>query len=391
VQWAITIGLIPLLLALFQQASLVSPIANAFAIPLVSFVVVPLTLLGALLPFNGLLWLAHQAMTLCLTALTWLADLPEAVWVQHAPPFWSIVLGMAGVLWCLLPRGFPSRWLGVIFMLPMFIVMPPIPQQNALRMTVFDVGQGLSVVVQTRRHVLLYDTGPDYPGEADSGTRILLPSLRGMGITRLDGLILTHNDMDHIGGAQSVLQAMPTGWVSSSLPESHPLLQHVPASQHCADGQQWEWDDVHFEVLHPSNTSYANRRLSDNNRGCVLRISTGKNSILLAADIEKDSERRLLRLHPDKLPATLLVVPHHGSTTSSTPEFVRAVHPQYAVFTVGYRNRFGHPNKGIMERYRSVHSALLRSDEDGAIQVQMNANKLSVVRYRKTHARYWQQ
>jgi competence protein ComEC len=391
VQWAITLGLIPLLLALFQQASLVSPIANAFAIPLVSFVVVPLTLLGALLPFNGLLWLAHQAMSLCLAALTWLADLPEAVWVQHAPPFWSVVLGMAGVLWCLLPRGFPSRWLGVIFMLPMFIVMPPMPQQNALRMTVFDVGQGLSVVVQTQHHVLLYDTGPDYPGEADSGNRILLPSLRGMGITRLDGLILTHNDMDHIGGAQSVLQAMPTGWVSSSLPESHPLLQLAPDSLHCFDGQHWEWDGVNFEVLHPSSTSYTDNRLSDNNRGCVLRVSTGRNSILLAADIEQDSERRLLHKHQDKLPATLLVVPHHGSTTSSTPEFVRTIHPQYAVFTVGYRNRFGHPKKEIMERYRAMHSELLRSDEDGAIQVQMNANNLSVACYRKTHARYWWQ
>lgn len=390
VQWAITLGLIPLLLALFQQVSLVSPIANAFAIPLVSFVIVPLTLLGALLPVNWLLWAAHQAMNLCMASLTWLAGLPEAVWVQHAPPSWTVALGMAGVLWCLLPRGFPSRWLGVMFMLPMFIISPQLPQQYALWLTIFDVGQGLSIVMQTHSHVLLYDTGPDYPGEADSGSRILLPSLRGMGVTQLDGLMLTHDDMDHIGGTRSVLQAMPTRWVSSSLPKSHPLLRHVSDSMRCTDGQHWEWDGVNFEVLHPSGSSYANTRLSDNNRSCVLRISIGKKSVLLAADIEKDSERQLLQLHPDKLPATLLVVPHHGSTTSSTQEFVRAVHPQYAVFTVGYRNRFGHPKKEIIERYRSVHSELLRSDDDGAIQVKMDASKLNVARYRKTHARYWQ-
>ncbi|MBI5436863.1 MAG: DNA internalization-related competence protein ComEC/Rec2 [Nitrosomonadales bacterium] len=391
VQWAMMIGLIPPLLALFQQVSLVSPIANAFAIPLVSFVVVPLTLLGALLPFHWLLALAHQAMSACMAALEWLNSLPDAVWTQHAPPAWSVTLGMAGALWCLLPRGFPARWLGLLMLLPMFLVLPAAPPDGVLRLIIFDVGQGLAVAAQTHNHVLLYDTGPDFSGEADSGNRILIPSLRAMGIAQLDGLMLTHDDTDHTGGALSVMQAMPINWLSSSLPGQSPILQQAYNLRRCTDGQNWDWDGVHFELLHPSRESYAQEKIRKNNRGCVLRISIGKQHILLATDIEKESEQRLLKEHADKLLATLLVVPHHGSKTSSVQSFVEAVHPRYAVFTVGYRNRFGHPKEEVVERYRAAGSELLRSDEDGAILVQMDAQDFAIERYRKTHARYWQQ
>ena len=421
VQWAMTIGLIPPLLALFQQVSLVSPIANAFAIPLVSFVVVPLTLLGALLPFHWILALAHHAMSVCMTALEWLNRLPDAVWAQHAPPAWSAALGMAGALWCLLPRGFPARWLGLLMMLPMFLALPAAPPDGALRLIIFDVGQGLAVAAQTRNHALLYDTGPDFSGDADSGNRILVPSLRAMGIAQLDGLMLTHDDTDHTGGALSVLQAMPIGWLSSSLPAQSPILQQASPSltlmeplairlgypataakslvipqrereqSRCTDGQNWDWDGVHFELLHPSPESHAQEKTRKNNRGCVLRISIGNHHILLATDIEKEAEQRLLKEHADKLHATLLVVPHHGSKTSSVQPFVEAVHPRYAVFTAGYRNRFGHPKEEVVERYRAAGSELLRSDEDGAILVEMDAQNFSIERYRKTHMRYWQQ
>jgi competence protein ComEC len=391
VQWAMSIGLIPLLLALFQQISLVSPIANAFAIPLVSFVIVPLTLLGALLPFDWLLHLAHQTMSGCMLALEWLNNLPVAVWTQHAPPAWSIVVGLCGVFWMLLPQGFPARWLGGLMLLPMFLIAPEAPPQGTLRLYIFDVGQGLAVAAQTQEHALLYDAGPDFNGEADSGNRILVPALRGLGIAQLDGLVITHDDIDHKGGAASVLQAIPTDWVSSPLPADHELLQSVRDHRRCADGQSWEWNGVKFDMLHPSPQSYAQEKLRDNERGCVLRISTGKQSVLLATDIEAGSEQRLLEKYADQLPATLLVVPHHGSKTSSTPAFVQAVHPRYAVFTVGYRNRFHHPNPEVYARYRDAGIELLRSDEDGAIVVEMNAEKLSVERYRKSHARYWQQ
>ena len=389
VQWAMVIGLTPLLLGLFQQVSLVSPLANAIAIPLVSLVVAPLALLGAVLPVEAPLWLAHIAMDGAMHFLEWLDALPQAVWTQHAPPAWSVFVAMLGALWILLPRGFPARWLGFLLLLPMFLNKPDAPAQGALRLIVFDVGQGLAVSAQTRNHALLYDAGPDFSGEADSGNRILIPALRALGIAGLDGLILSHNDTDHTGGAASVMQAIPIGWVSSSLPAAHPLLQQTADTLRCTGGQAWQWDGVGFEILHPGEASYANAKIRDNNRGCVLRISIGKQHILLAADIEKESERQLLREHADKLPAALLVVPHHGSKTSSTDEFVSAVSPDYAVFTAGYRNRFGHPKEEVLQRYAGSGAQLLRSDEDGAILVEMNAHGLQVERYRRTHRHYW--
>ncbi|MGZ8256966.1 MAG: DNA internalization-related competence protein ComEC/Rec2, partial [Gallionella sp.] len=397
VQWAMTIGLVPLLLALFQQVSLVSPLANAVAIPLVSLIVVPLTLLGAALPWDAPLWLAHSVMDYTLQFLLILNSAPQAVWTQHAPPAWSIGCGMLGVLVLLAPRGFPARYLGVVFMLPMFLNAPEPPAANTLRMTIFDVGQGLAVSVQTQHHALLFDSGPDFSGEADSGNRILVPVLRAMGISQLDGLILSHNDLDHTGGAASLMQAMTINWLASSLPDDSPLLENIPmqtgAARHglrnCTDGENWTWDGVQFEFLHPDNLVNRNEDKHRNDLSCVLRISIATQHILLTGDIEKASESRLIKLHEAQLAANLIVVPHHGSKTSSTAEFVAAVLPDYAVFTVGYRNRYGHPKDEVLQRYLDSGANLLRSDKNGAILIEMNAQNLSLERYRQTQQRYW--
>ena len=421
VQWAMAIGLTPLLLGLFQQVSLVSPIANAIAIPLVSLVVVPLVLLGAALPLEAPLWLAHLTMDGVMRFLEWLNALPQAVWTQHAPPAWSVAAAMLGVMWILLPRGFPARWLGFLLLLPMFMNTPEPPAQGALRLIVFDVGQGLAVAAQTRQHALLYDTGPDFSGDADSGNRILIPTMRALGIAELDGLILSHNDTDHTGGTASIMQTIPVGWLSSSLPidslktvraelvEAHSPFDNAFSPEHsrriranglqtaiaqvenrrCHDGESWSWDGVQFEMLHPAPDNGGAKKAHDNDLSCVLRISTGKHSVLLAGDIEKNSETRLLKQHADNLSTSLLVVPHHGSKSSSSYEFVAATLPDYAVFTAGYRNRFGHPREEVLQRYADSGAELLRSDEDGAILVEMNAQGLQVERYRKTHRRYW--
>lgn len=388
VQWAMTVGLTPLLLALFQQVSLVSPVANALAIPLVSLVVVPLALLGAALPTEVPLWLAHIAMDGTMRFLEALSAMPQAVWTQHAPPAWSITLALLGALWLLLPRGFPARWLGVPMMLPMFLNAPEPPADGTLRLIVFDVGQGLAVAAQTRNHALLYDAGPDFSGEADSGNRILVPALRALGVSGLDGMMLSHDDLDHIGGGASVLQAMPVGWLSSSLPEGHALTRGLP-SRPCRDGERWEWDGVRFEVLHPGEEPAVYRKRQDNERSCVLRIAIGQQRILLAGDIEKDGERRLLREHGDALHTTLLVAPHHGSKSSSGPDFVAATLPDHVVFTAGYRNRFGHPHRDVVQRYADSGAELLRSNEDGAIVATMDAQDIGLERYRRTHRRYW--
>ena len=175
VQWAITLALIPLLLAMFQQISLVSPLANAIAIPVVSFVVVPLTLVGVALPFDLVLQLAHAVMGACGAMLEWMSALPLAVWQQHAPPPWTVVIAMMAIVWMLMPRGFPARWIGVAGLLPLFLVEPAALAERTVKLTVLDVGQGLAVVVQTRHHALLYDAGPAYGPQIDSGNRIIVP------------------------------------------------------------------------------------------------------------------------------------------------------------------------------------------------------------------------
>jgi competence protein ComEC len=282
------------------------------------------------------------------------------------------------------------RGLGVLLLLPMFLIVPKKPDEGSARVIVFDVGQGLAVAVQTRNHALLYDTGPSFSGEADSGNRILLPAMRGMGIAQLDSLVLSHGDTDHIGGTESILRGLPVVNVISSLPDTHPLLRFAAHNEACTDGQTWEWDSVRFEILHPPKADMIGPVEHNNERSCVLRISSGRHSILLVGDIEQESESRLLNLHRKELPATLLVVPHHGSKSSSSQTFVDAVHPRYAMFTTGYLNRFGHPKEEIVERYREAGSTLLRSDVEGAVSIAMDAQAFKLESYRKSHTRYWQ-
>jgi competence protein ComEC len=390
VQWAITLALGPLLLVWFQQMSLVSPLANAVAIPLVSLVVTPLALAGSVLPFDFILKLAHAVMAGQMWLLEWCARLPAAVWQQHAPATWTVVLALAGTAWLLLPRGVPARWLGLPLMLPMFTVVPPGPAAGAMWLTVLDVGQGLAIFVQTERHALLYDAGPAYSPEADSGSRVILPFLRASGIAQLDAMVVTHDDDDHAGGAASVLSGVPVTAFYSSLPASHAAWLAAPGYRlPCSAGQGWDWDGVRFELLHPTAGSYAIDGLKSNDRSCVLRIATAQGAVLLTGDIEARSERELLLRAPAKLRADVLVAPHHGSRTSSTQEFVAAVQPRWAVLPVGYRNRFGHPKEDVVERYRASGAQMLRTDSAGAVLVQIDGEGIDVQAYRGLGKRYW--
>ena len=389
-QWAVSLGLVPLLVVLFQQVSLVSPLANAVAIPLVSLVVVPLTLLGALLPLDWVLQLAHLAMVGCMQLLQWFASMPMSTWQQQAPPGWTLPLALLGVLWMLLPRGIPLRWLGLMALLPMFLLESARPEQGAMKVAVLDVGQGLALVVRTASHTLLYDAGPRYSSQNDSGSRIIVPYLRGEGIRQLDGLIISHGDTDHSGGMHSVLAQIPVTWLASSLPAATPELaavRHMP----CYAGQSWMWDGVRFDMLYPRLSSYEAMDIKDNNRSCVLRVTSQFGSLLLPGDIERKAEDDLLRAAPpEMLAADVLVVPHHGSKTSSTAEFVAAVQPGVAIFTVGYRNRFGHPKQAVVERYEQVGSRAYRSDHDGALLLDVSGKGgITIARWRAQVRRYW--
>lgn len=390
VQWAVTLGLVPALLALFQQVSIVSPLANALAIPLITLVVTPLTLLGTFLPLDFLLFAAHAVMAWCMAFLAWLSSLPATVWQQHGPPPWTVIAALCGVLWLLLPRGFPARWLGAVWLAPLFLVLPPVPLQGELWLTVLDVGQGLAVVARTREHALLYDTGPRFGIDADSGSRIIVPYLRGAGVRRLDGMVVSHDDIDHSGGAASVLQSVPVGWTISSLPDGSPMLAGAARKFRCFSGQKWAWDGVRFEMLHPTWESYQNTALKDNDRGCVLKITSAFGSALLPADIERLSENELLARMPDALAANVMVVPHHGSRTSSSEAFIHAVHPATAIFTVGYRNRFGHPKEDVVERYLARGIETWRSDTSGALDLHFAAGGIALQSQRQFRQRYWQ-
>ncbi len=390
VQWAVTLALIPPLLAMFQQVSLVSPLANALAIPLVSFVVVPPALAGMLLPFDASLHFAHWVMAGCLRVLEWLGQWPEAAWQQHAPPVWTVVVALAGTAWLLLPRGFPARWIGALALLPMFLIVPAPPPEGALRLTVLDVGQGLAVVAQTRNHALLFDAGPAFGPGADSGSRVIVPFLRATGIRRLDMLVISHDDADHTGGALSVLQALPVDTLLTSLPDLDPLLLLGPEEQRCMAGQAWSWDGVAFEMLYPDAAMREAEKLKDNERSCVLKITTAAGSVLIPADIERRGEQTLLSAAAEQLKSDVLIAPHQGSRTSSSQAFVEAVAPRLVIFPVGYRNPFRHPHPEVVARYAASGSVGARTDQGGAISVELQVGKpLSAVRYRDRHVRYW--
>jgi competence protein ComEC len=387
-QAAVTVALLPLLLALFQQVSLISPVANAFAIPVVSLVVVPVALAGSVLPFDAVLYVAHFVMAICMVLLDWLSALPHAVWQQHAPVEWAIAAGLAGTAWMMFPRGVPARWLGAVACLPLFFVVPPAPAPGELRVAVLDVGQGLSVVARTAQHALVFDTGAAYGPAADSGNRIVAPYLRAVGVRSLDGLIVSHDDSDHSGGALSLMQALPVGWLASSLPDMDPLPLIADEAFRCSAGQSWEWDGVRFDVLHPTRESYDATK-KKNDLGCVLKLTAPGGSVLIPADVERRSEEALLARGAD-VAADVIVAGHHGSKTSSTADFIAAVRPAAVVFAVGYRNRFKHPHPDVVERYRDIGSDIYRTDADGAVLIDVTTEGgVRLERYRALYRRYW--
>jgi len=383
IQWAITVGLAPAALLLFGQVSIAGPLANAVAIPLVSVIVTPLALLAALIPLDALLELAACLVQWLLEFLEWCASLPGALWQQHVPPAWTVALALAGAAWLLAPRGVPSRAAGLALMAPALFVLPPAPAPGEAWITTFDVGQGLSVLARTATHTLLYDAGPSFGPEADSGSRVVVPALRGEGIESLDVVVLSHEDNDHIGGASSVLESFAVRRMLSSLSKGHPLNALVPEARGCVAGEGWEWDGVRFEMVHPAAQEGGRR----NDRSCVLRIATATSAMLLTGDIERATEQRLAGTD---IRSEILVVPHHGSRTSSTAEFIAAVAPQWALVPVGYRSRFGHPSADVLDRYRTAGVHVARTDLDGAIEVRLAAT-IRVETERRRRQRYWLQ
>ncbi len=386
--WVVALGLAPLSLLFFQQQPLLAPLANVLAVPWVSLLVVPLVLLGAcllaVLPALGgsLLALAATLLSWLWPVLEWLAALPLGQWLQ-APPLWAVLAALPGIALLLSPRGLPGRWTGIGWLLPLFLVAPARPPEQTLWFTLLDVGQGLAAVARTRDHVLVYDSGPRFSARFDAGAAVIVPFLRQQGIHHVDTLVLGHGDNDHIGGAASLLKEISVGRVISSVPEKVPWQQAAP----CRAGQIWRWNGVAFRILHP----LPDGDFQGNDASCVLQISSARRAILLTGDIEYRAEQALVRQYGGQLAAQVLVVPHHGSRTSSSAAFLDAVAPAYGLFPVGYRNRYGFPAAPVLERYRSRGIRLLDSARHGAISFVLDgrAGLSFPAAYRVTARRYW--
>jgi competence protein ComEC len=381
-QWVITLALTPLTLLLFGQVSLVGLLANALAIPWVTLLVTPLAMLGVLVPP---VWpLAGWAISAMGIGLQMLADLPFAVWSVPQAPLWAGAAGVLGGVLLVLRLPWAMRGLGLPLMLPVLLWQPALPPSGTFEVLAPDIGQGNALIVRTAGHALVYDAGPRFSSESDAGHRVLVPLLRALG-TRVDRVVLSHRDSDHTGGASAVLAMQPQADLISSLETGHELLGQR-AGQRCLAGMRWRWDGVDFEVLYPQAADYE-AAPRPNALSCTLHISAGAQAALLAGDIEQAQEARLVASGVP-LAATLLLVPHHGSKTSSSAVLLDAVQPRIALVQAGYRNRFGHPAAPVLARYAergirlvdSPHCGAMRwrSDQPGQVECQ-----------RQMALRYW--
>ena len=391
-QGVLTLALTPLSLLLFGQVSLVGLLANVLAIPWVTLLVTPLALAGVLLPP---LW---DAAAWAILALGWflqgLAAFPFATYSTAAAPLWAGAAGVLGGVLLALRLPWPARLLGLPLLLPVLLWQAARPAGGQFELLAADIGQGNAVIVRTAAHTLVYDSGPRYSAESDAGHRVLVPLLRALG-ERVDTLLISHRDSDHSGGAAAVLAMQPQAELLSSLEDGHEL-QGLRRASRCLAGQRWQWDGVEFELLHPAAGDYEVKNKT-NALSCVLRISNGRHTALLVGDIEQPQEARLvaqgapLKAGPgmvSALRADVLLVPHHGSKTSSSAAFLDAVQPTWALVQAGYRNRYGHPADAVAGRYRERGIQLIDSPRCGAARWS-SAEAGRMTCQREVAQRYW--
>ncbi len=395
-QWLVFAGLMIPSLLLVTAISPVSPITNLVAIPLVSFGLVPLLLLAAVGYFG-----AGESAAVVLVGADMLARVlwhwleamdsvsGQGGWYPSAPLTGArAAMGLAAVLLLLMPRGVPGRWLGA---LGLSAVLFPVQVARApLMLTVLDVGQGLAVVVETPEHTLVYDTGPVYSQRFDAGAGVVAPYLKRRGIKTVDAVVVSHGDSDHAGGLEGLLGNLPAKRLYFGEPlrgsgvdgrNSFGSHQHI----NCESGHRWQWRTVSFELL-AADSGF----VKSNNRSCILAIRFGQALILLPGDIERKVEQSLLQRGQLPAEVTVLVAPHHGSASSSSPAFVAHTRPQYVLYSAGYGNRYRHPNRTVLQRYQHQESRAFNTAYAGAIQfIWRDSNQPEVVIWRERQKRYW--
>jgi competence protein ComEC len=388
-QMVMTVALLPLSLWFFGQASLVGALSNLIAVPLVSFVIVPCALCGVLLlglcpPLAApVLWLAAHITHAQWWLLEQMATWPGAHWYLPTLRPLALLLALLGAMWLFLPRGVPLRWLGLLLFLPLLLPPVPLPPDGAFQVRVLDVGQGLSVLLRTRDHALLYDAGARYPSGFDLGDAVVLPAIHALGVRRLDMLMISHGDNDHAGGAKAVADEFPQAVRYAG----EPARMRVPMQQ-CVAGQAWTWDGVRFRVLSPDRG--AGDR--DNDSSCVLLVEGRGGRLLLTGDISSVVEPQVAAaLGPG--PRPILLVPHHGSKTSSGAAFIAAVRPSLAIVSAGWHSRFGHPKPEVLARYAAAGVPVFNTAEQGAIPLDFPADAAPRrdPGWRLQQPRYWRE
>ncbi|MFT3762061.1 MAG: DNA internalization-related competence protein ComEC/Rec2 [Pseudoxanthomonas sp.] len=384
-QGVATLGLLPLTVVLFGQASLAGPLANLLAIPWWSLVVVPLSLLGTALEalHAGAGAWAWNWATACFDPSWWLfsamAQSRFALWWLPEARGFALPLALVAAFWLLLPRGVPGKPLAALLWLPLLWPDRGLPAQGEAQLTVIDVGQGLSVLVRTQRHALLYDAGPAVRDGFDAGERAVAPALHALGVARLDRAVISHGDNDHAGGFEAVKRVVPVAaaWTPAGSP--------VPAEHACVAGQGWEWDGVRFRFLHPTpHFPYLGNEAS-----CVLRVETAQGAALLVGDIGAVVERMLVARAAADLRADVVLAAHHGSGNSSDPAFVAATGARLALVSAGYGNRFGHPAPAVVERWQRAGAEVLDTADSGALTVWLARDGLALRERRVAEPRLW--
>jgi competence protein ComEC len=389
-QGVASIGLLPLTIWFFGQSSLVGPIANLVAVPWICFVVLPVGVAGALLqmivPVLGaaLLQVAGHALATLWTLLEHMATWPGALWYFPEPSAAALALAMVGAAWLLLPRGVPARALGLALFLPLLVPARSVPAEGEFDALMLDVGQGLSVLVRTREHALVYDAGARFPSGFDLGEASVVPALHALGVDAVDRLVISHGDNDHAGGARAVATAFKDVSVTSGEPQRLAL-----AAQQCRAGESWTWNGVLFRIVHPRDALPPHA----NDRSCVLEVRSGDAALVLTGDVSSAVEGDITQALGTSAPHTVLQVPHHGSKTSSSPALLAALHPELALVSTGYRNRFHHPNAGVVERYRRAGIELRDTARTGFIALRFAPEALPRVLElgRRDRHPYWRE
>lgn len=379
-QLLLSLGLGALTGWLFTHWGLTSPLANLVMVPLFSLAVIPLALLGSLLPgLGGLLEVAAWLVQACWLALAWL--------VEHDPllpppaTLLAAVLILIGCVTAVMPRPPWPRWLAPLLLLPWLWPADQTLAQGDFDLIVFDVGQGQATAIRTASHLMLYDFGPGWPG-GDAGAMVLRPWLvrQRRPVTLA---FVSHGDLDHVGGLAGVRELLPAQALYSGDPAA------IPGTRACLRGQQWQLDGVTIEVLWPPPAVPLQQR---NNTSCVVRVSGAGGAVLLTGDITRPVEYWLVAQEDFRQhrPVTVLQVPHHGSRTSSSYPLLRAVQPEWGVATAGYANRFQHPAETIRARYAELGIPLLISYETGMIVFSLHgSHNPAPILWRQRYPRPW--